>query len=168
MHNKVVYQAAKSLDSLGIPVLRFNFRGAGMSEGVHDRGGGEQHDVRAALDFLDVEFAGTPLLVVGFSFGCWVGSRVGCSDHRVRELICLGTPVNNTDFSFLGSCAKPKLFVQGANDEHGQVAKLESLVARLPGEKSLVVVAQADHFFAGKLHPLDAAITGWLISRGYG
>ncbi|PYU84079.1 MAG: alpha/beta hydrolase, partial [Acidobacteria bacterium] len=38
MHNKVVYQAAKSLDAIGVPVLRFNFRGAGLSAGVHDRG----------------------------------------------------------------------------------------------------------------------------------
>ena len=38
MHNKVVYQTAKSLDAVGIPVLRFNFRGAGLSAGVHDRG----------------------------------------------------------------------------------------------------------------------------------
>ena len=27
MHNKVVFQAAKAMDSLGIAVLRFNFRG---------------------------------------------------------------------------------------------------------------------------------------------
>jgi alpha/beta superfamily hydrolase len=167
MHNKVVYQAAKSLDHLGIPVLRFNFRGAGLSEGTHDRGRGEQDDVRAALDFLAAEFAGTPLLLAGFSFGCWVGSRVGCSDDRVRELICLGTPVNNTDFSFLGECVKPKLFVHGSNDEHGDVRKLESLVGTQPGENSLVVVQNADHFFAGKLDQLDAAITGWLTDRGH-
>jgi alpha/beta superfamily hydrolase len=167
MHNKVAYQAAKSLDSLGIPALRFNFRGAGLSEGAHDRGRGEQDDVRAALDFLDDEFAGAPLLIAGFSFGCWVGSRVGCRDDRVKELICLGTPVNSTDFSFLTECAKPKLFVHGSNDEHGNVRKLESLVATLPEEKSLVVVPDADHFFSGKLDQLDAAITGWLTARGY-
>jgi uncharacterized protein len=167
MHNKVVYQTAKSLDHLGIPVLRFNFRGAGLSEGAHDRGHGELDDVRAALDFLDAEFAGAPILVAGFSFGCWMGSRVGCSDQRVKELICLGTPVNNTDFSFLGECNRPKLFVHGANDEHGDVKKLESLVAKLPGEKSLVIVSGADHFFAGKLDQLDAAITSWLTARGY-
>src|SRR5437867_2412108 len=57
MHNKVVYQVAKSLDALDIPVLRFNFRGAGLSEGEHDRGRGEQDDVRAALDFLSGEFS---------------------------------------------------------------------------------------------------------------
>jgi alpha/beta superfamily hydrolase len=100
MHNKVVYRAAKSLDALGLPVLRFNFRGAGMSTGTHDRGRGEQGDVSAALDFLAGEFPGVPLLVAGFSFGCWVGLRVGCADERVQELIGLGTPVNSTDFSF--------------------------------------------------------------------
>src|SRR6267378_7463819 len=72
MHNKVVYQAAKSLDALGIPVLRFNFRGVGLSAGAHARGFGELSDVRAALDFLADGFPGAPLLLAGFSFGSWV------------------------------------------------------------------------------------------------
>ena len=165
MHNKVVYQAAKSLDALGLPVLRFNFRGAGMSAGRHDRGRGEQGDVAAALDFLAAEFTGVPLLVAGFSFGSWVGSRVGCEDARVQELIGLGTPVNNTDFSFLLGCGKPKLFVHGANDEHGAIEKVESLVESLPGENKLVVVAGADHFFAGKLTEVDTAIRSWVMER---
>ncbi len=165
MHNKVVYQAAKSLDALGLPVLRFNFRGAGMSAGTHDRGRGEQGDVSAALVFLAAEFPGVPLLVAGFSFGCWVGLRVGCAEERVRELIGLGTPVNSTDFSFLRNCEKPKLFVHGAYDEHGEIGKVEALVKSLPGENRLVVVAGADHFFAGKLDQVDEAIRGWLKKR---
>ena len=136
-----------------------------MSEGVHDRGRGEQGDVRTALDFLEGEFSGVPLLVAGFSFGCWVGLRVGCEDPRVAELVGLGTPVNNTDSSFLKSCAKPKLFVHGSNDEHGDVAKVKNLVEGLPGENRFVVVPDADHFFAGKLDQLDHAITSWLIER---
>jgi len=165
MHNKVVYQAAKSLDALGLPVLRFNFRGAGLSAGTHDRGGGEQEDVKAALDFLAAEFPGLPLLLAGFSFGSWVGLRVGCMDARVRELIGLGTPVNSSDFSFLHHCDKPKLFVHGAIDEHGDVGKLEQLVESLPGENQLVVVAGAEHFFAGKLDQVDAAIRAWITQR---
>ena len=165
MHNKVVYQAAKSLDALGLPVLRFNFRGAGLSGGTHDRGRGEQADVRTALDFLAAEFPGIPLLVTGFSFGCWVGLRVGCADERVTELIGLGAPVNSSDFSYLRNCDKPKLFVHGANDEHGNIKKVEALVGSLPGEKRLVVVAGADHFFVGKLDQVDAAIRGWLKER---
>jgi len=165
MHNKIVYQAAKSLDALGLSVLRFNFRGAGMSEGKHDRGQGERGDVRAALDFLATEFPSIPLLVAGFSFGCWVGLQAGCEDTRVTSLIGLGAPVNNTDFSYLMQCEKPKLFVHGANDIYGAVDKVKSLVASLPGENKLVVVEDADHFFVGKLDQVDAAITNWMSER---
>jgi uncharacterized protein len=162
MHNKVVYNSAKALDALGIPVLRFNFRGAGLSTGEHDRGPGERDDVRAALNFLATEFPGIPVLLAGFSFGASVGLRVGCEHPRVSHLIGLGIPVNSTDFSFLRQCAKPKLFVHGGNDEFGAVAKVKALVASIPGENHLVVVEGVDHFFAGKLNELDAAVTNWL------
>jgi hypothetical protein len=165
MHNKVVYQAAKSLDALGIPVLRFNFRGAGLSAGEHDRGHGEQGDVRSALDFLHKEFTGVPLLLAGFSFGSLVGLRVGCEDPRVSHLIGLGIPVNSSDFSFLNQCIKPKLFVHGSNDKFGDAEKVKTLVASWPGENRLVVVAGADHFFAGKLDHLDRAINSWLTAE---
>ena len=162
MHNKVVYQAAKSLSALGLPVLRFNFRGVGLSAGTHDRGAGEAGDVRAALQFLAAEFPAAQLLLAGFSFGSWVGMRVGCEDARVTRLIGLGIPVNNTDFSFLRQCNKPKLFVHGEKDEHGNIAKVRELVPTFAGENALVEVPGADHFFAGKLDQLDRAITTWL------
>lgn len=165
MHNKVIYQTAKTLDALGIPVLRFNFRGAGLSAGEHDRGRGERDDVQSALDFLSREFPAVPLLVAGFSFGSWVGLQVGCENPRVSHLIGLGIPVNNTDFSFLSRCQKPKLFVHGRNDEHGDIEKVRTLVASLPGENHLVVVEGADHFFAGKLDYFSAAINAWFTDE---
>jgi uncharacterized protein len=159
LHNKVVYQAAKALDGLGMPVLRFNFRGAGLSEGKHDRGRGELDDVRTAVSFLVTEFPGTALLLAGFSFGCWVGLRVACGDPRVERLIGIGAPVNSSDFSYLQQCTKPKLFVHGSNDEHGDVRKVRAMVASLPGENDLVVVEGVDHFFTGKIEQLGAAIS---------
>src|ERR1043165_7951922 len=57
LHNKVVFHAMKALNSFGFPVLRFNFRGAGRSDGEHDFGHGEQDDVRAALAWLRTRFA---------------------------------------------------------------------------------------------------------------
>jgi alpha/beta superfamily hydrolase len=165
MHNKVVYNAAKTMDSLGIPVLRFNFRGAGLSAGEHDKGRGEQGDVQAALDYLAAQFPGIPLLLAGFSFGSVVGLRVGCRDARVSQLIGIGIPVNGSDFSFLADCAKPKLFVHGSNDKFGARKKVEETVAGLPGENRLVVVEEADHFFAGHLDAFNSAIASWLTER---
>src|ERR1700757_3151438 len=78
LHNKVVFHAMKALNGLGMPVLRFNFRGAGLSAGEHDKGHGEQDDVRTALDWLDREFH-LPLVFAGFSFGAAVGLRAAGS-----------------------------------------------------------------------------------------
>ncbi len=169
LHNKVVFRVTRTLDSLGVPVLRFNFRGAGLSLGQHDGGRGETGDVSAALDFMAGEFPGRPLLLAGFSFGAWVGLRVGCADARVAELVGLGLPVNDSDFSYLGACAKPKLFLQGDGDQFGARETLEELVAGLQeiqrAQTTLVFVPGADHFFTGKLDRVDAAVRSWFVSR---
>ena len=165
MHNKVVFQTAKALHQFGIPVLRFNFRGVGLSEGVHDKGRGEQEDVRASLDYLATEFPGRPILVAGFSFGSVVGLRVGCTDVRVAESIGLGLPVNNSDFGFLQACPKPKLIVQGGSDKFGSRKNIESVFATMSEPKRLVIVESADHFFTGQLEKVGAAIGDWLAER---
>jgi alpha/beta superfamily hydrolase len=165
MHNKVVYQAAKALHQRGIPVLRFNFRGAGQSEGIHDRGIGEQYDVRAALDYLAAEFLHAPILLAGFSFGSVVGLRVGCADQRVSELIGLGIPVDHSDLTYLRDCAKPKLIIQGGNDPFGSRANVEALYATLPEPKRLVIIEGADHFFTGQLEKVRGAIDAWFDER---
>jgi len=162
MHNKVVYQAAKTLHRRGIPVLRFNFRGAGMSEGQHDKGRGEREDVRAGLNYLAKEFPGLPILLSGFSFGAWVGLQVGCADDRVTGVIGLGIPVDSSDLTYLQDCTKPKLFVQGANDQFGSRANVEALYDKLAKPKNLVFVENADHFFTGHLSEMAAAIDEWL------
>jgi alpha/beta superfamily hydrolase len=165
MHNKVVYQAAKALHLRAIPVLRFNFRGAGQSEGEHDRGIGEQDDVRAALDYLALEFPRTPILLAGFSFGSVVGLRVGCADQRVSDLIGLGIPVDRSDLTYLRDCAKPKLLIQGGSDQFGSRANVEALYTTLPEPKRLVIVEGAEHFFAGQLEKVRSAIDAWLDGR---
>jgi alpha/beta superfamily hydrolase len=171
LHNKVVFHTMKALNSFGFPVLRFNFRGAGLSQGEHDNGRGEVNDVRAALDWLDSEFH-LPLLFAGFSFGAAVGLRAACPDARVKAVIGLGTPVASPapdseipraySFDFLGDCSKPKLFVSGTRDQFSPRAKLEELVASTLEPKKLVFIEGADHFFEGRLSELRQTIESWL------
>jgi uncharacterized protein len=172
MHNKVVYRAAKTIHRFGLPVARFNFRGVGRSEGVHDKGHGETEDALAVMNFFAEKYPGVPLLVAGFSFGAWVGSRAGCGDPRVTELICLGLPVggpDRSDFSYLGACEKPKLLVTGAFDRFGPPAELRGLVEKFPPAVrqgiEMRIIPGADHFFAGHLDEVDQAISEWLLER---
>jgi len=172
LHNKVVFHTMKALNSFGFPVLRFNFRGAGLSHGEHEQGLGEVDDVRTALDWLGAEFH-LPLLFAGFSFGAAVGLRAACPDARVKALITLGTPVvpvaADTEtprvytYDFLRDCAKPKLFISGARDQFGPRAKLEAVVASVPEPKKLVIIEGADHFFEGRLRELRQTIEAWVV-----
>jgi alpha/beta superfamily hydrolase len=171
MHNKVVYQAAKVLDSLGIPVLRFNFRGVGASEGSYDHGRGEEDDVGAAFDYLEAQFPGVPLLAAGFSFGAWVGLRRGCSDPRIMELIGIGLPIDDRKlpFNYLSTCTKPKLLIQGENDQYAAKSHFESFVQTFnPGAAKatrVVFIPAADHFFTGHLDEMAEAIRLWISAR---
>ena len=164
MHNKVVYHAMKAFQSFGLPVLRFNFRGTGLSEGEHDHGRGEQDDVRAALDWLDNEFR-LPILFAGFSFGSYVGMSVCCEDARVKGIVALGLPVHaegrDYRYDFLSACGKPKLFISGTRDQYGPRAKVEAAVAAASEPKKIVWIEGADHFFAGKLDHVQHAIRDW-------
>jgi len=173
MHTKAVYHATKAFSSFGLPVLRFNFRGVGLSEGEHDYGPGEQDDVRAALDWLDRVFERRPILFAGFSFGSYVGLRACCGDMRVKGLVALGLPVQaagrDYSYDFLATCTAPKLFLSGDHDEFGPREPIEQVVALAREPKRLVWIAGADHFFQGthdspsaKLDRMSAAMRLWL------
>jgi len=170
LHNKVVFHAMKALNSFGFPVLRFNFRGTGLSEGEHSSGIGEVEDVRAALDWLEREFT-LPVIFAGFSFGAVVGLRAAYTDDRVNALIALGLPAVAVedrnedrlyDFEFLRACAKPKLFVSGSRDQFGPPGKLEALVSTFADPKKLVRIEAGDHFFEGRLREMREAIEMWV------
>ncbi len=152
MHNKVVYHAMKAFSSFGLPVLRFNFRGTGLSDGEHDNGHGERRDVLAALGWLEHNF-NRPILFAGFSFGSQVGMRACCGDPRVKGLVGLGLPVHaagrDYEYSFLVGCSAPKLFISGDHDEFGPREVLANVWESAPEPKRLVWIGGADHFFQG-------------------
>jgi alpha/beta superfamily hydrolase len=172
MHFKVVFRAAKALQSAGLAVLRFNFRGVGRSEGSYDGGRGEQDDARAALDELERRFPGRPLVLGGFSFGSVVALRVGAGDQRVGGVFVLGYPATFTDPtvvvetpSALDDGSKPRLFVQGENDQFGSGEALWRLVEPFPENQSVVVVPGTGHFFDGRLDELQGAVCTWAEGR---
>src|SRR5919201_465446 len=165
MHNKVVFALAKALNSFGFPVLRFNFRGADLSEGEHDFGRGEVDDVRAALNWLDREFR-LPMISAGFSFGAATGLQAACPDKRVVALIAAGTPVRVEErgysYEFLRECHKPKLFISGGQDPFAPRAALQQLAAAAAEPKKLVLIEGGGHFFEGRLDELRCQVEDWV------
>jgi alpha/beta superfamily hydrolase len=179
LHNKVVYHAMKVLNDpawgMGWPVLRFNFRGAGLSDGKHD-GEAESGDVLAALEWLEQEFQ-RPLIIAGYSFGAAMALRACCGLKQVsgssfegtpgvRALIALGLPTQTEGpayrYSFQQDLAIPKLFISGDRDDFSPAAQLAEVTASADEPKRLILLHGADHFFTGHLVAMQQAMADWL------
>jgi alpha/beta superfamily hydrolase len=160
MHTKAVYQGAKALARIGVPVLRFNFRGVGRSAGAWDEGRGEAEDFKTALDYMARHYPGLPLWSAGFSFGSWIALEQGAADDRVRVLIGIAPPVEGRGYSFPRTLEtdKPKFLIQGEEDEVCPIGALRRFYGRLKEPKELVVIPDADHLFEGKTQEVGEAI----------
>jgi alpha/beta superfamily hydrolase len=165
MNNKVIVRAAQAFREAGLATLRFNFRGVGKSAGTFDFGEGEQEDVAAALAFMAERYPGIPIWIAGYSFGAWVGLRVGVRDERVTTLVAIGAAVALADFRFLEECAKPKLFIQGTKDEFAPLEHVQALMLTLPEPKELILIEGADHFFTGKLEELKSELLRYVTTH---
>lgn len=165
MHNKVVFRAAAGLNDAGLTVIRFNFRGVGLSTGVHNEIEGGVQDVRDALQFLAGEYPGEDITLAGFSFGSRTGMQVGMSDDRVKRLISIGTPVEKyNDYDFLTAVTKPILFVHGTEDEFCSVQSLRSLTDRIP-HADVVLFENSGHFFDEHLQKLRETVRDWTLKK---
>lgn len=175
MHNKVVYHAMKSLNDAAfgfeLPVLRFNFRGMGLSAGEH-HGSEEAGDLLAALAWLRNEFH-LPILLVGFSFGAAMAiealkNQFATSD--VFALAALGLPIASEShvltrrytYPTLHTLTLPKLFLSGERDEFAPADQLRELFNSAAEPKQLALIPSADHFFNGHLAEMQSALTDWL------
>ena len=158
MHTKVVFQAAKALSRIGCAVLRFNFRGAGVSAGAFSNGPGEMDDFRAAIDVMASRYPRAPLWAAGMSFGSWIALSVGAEDARVSALIGIAPPIGRYDFDPIARSATPKFFVHGERDEVTALKDVRAFYARAAEPKELVVIDGADHVFDGKVGEVADAI----------
>jgi hypothetical protein len=159
MHNKVVYRLARAMRRTGAVVLRFNFRGVGRSEGVHDQGAGELEDARTALAFLRERYPDLPFSMAGFSFGSRIVMKLGCSlENPPVRVVAAGFPTHRGRFDYLATCGVPKFFVHSTIDEHGPKEELEAAFQWFAEPKTLVFIEAGDHFFAGALDKLEETV----------
>jgi len=148
MDNPVITTCAEVASQEGLSTLRFNFRGVGESQGSYGEGIAEKEDVRAVADYLHSRLKGDdlPLILVGYSFGAWVGFPIAADDERFVGMVAVAPPLGIYDFGFLKGCKKKKLFIAGDKDLFCPLALLEKWYQQLDEPKSLAVIPNADHF----------------------
>jgi len=165
MENGVVESIVQVYRSHGYSTLRFNFRGAGMSQGRYDDGRGEQADVRSAIQFL-ASHGKTRIDLAGYSFGAWVNALAMPPPSPVNGLILVSPPVAFLDFSSVGFLAPLKLVVAGSQDQFAPPERIRALLPTWNPKARFEVIAGADHFYWGHTEELETILTGYLGGAG--
>jgi len=161
MNTTAVFRSARGLEEAGLAVLRFNFRGVGKSAGVHDGKGGEEQDLRAALDYMEREFPGIEQIAGGFSFGARTAAGWAPKDARIRRLLLVALPVRAYDCSFIRLVEQPGLILMAGKDEFGTLAELKDQFPDLPAGLETDEIPDTNHFFETRTQELQARVRRW-------
>jgi alpha/beta superfamily hydrolase len=153
MHNKVVTIMERSMRELGLRTIRFNFRGAGESEGEHDDGYGETDDLFAVTEWVRHSRPNDELWLGGFSFGSFITMRAA-QNLKLGQLITIAPPVDRFEFSQLQHPDCPWLVIQGDEDEVVSLEDVACWIEKIDPPPEFLVMEQADHFFHRRLMDL--------------
>ncbi len=150
MTNKVVYTVSRSLAALGIPSIRFNFRGVGKSDGVYDEGKGEIDDLEAVVNWMKQQYSGSRLILTGFSFGSFVA---GFAAVKLKPdiLVSVAPPVKRFDFEQFIAPENNWLVIIGDQDELVDYDEVKSWVEQFKPSPRFITMTGASHFFHGRL-----------------
>ncbi len=157
LSNPVVEAIALTYARKGITTLRFNFRGAGQSEGTFDNGNGERQDVLAAINLLRASGM-TEIHLAGYSFGAWVNARTGPLPPEVSTLIMVAPPVAFIDYKDVPPQPLLKAVFTGSDDELAPVGLIRRYLAAWNPGARLEIIDDADHFFYGRFRQLEEAM----------
>jgi alpha/beta superfamily hydrolase len=157
MDNHVVLALRSAFADAGATTLRFNFRGAGASQGEHDAGRGEVDDARAAVRELRVLRPESRMLAAGYSFGARVAAELASTEQLAR-LVLVSPP------AAMGALPRPPegvdtLIATGEWDDIAPAARLAELVGP---RCRLVVVDEAGHAWWPGVDRLVSEVTAFL------
>ena len=167
MDNKVVYCLARELSALGLPVVRFNFRGVGGSQGDYAEGVGEAEDMVAVVDWMRSQYPSRPIWLAGFSFGGYIAARISIQ-CAAQHLLLVAPAVTRDYFDIAAAVDCSALLVHGEIDQLIAPQAAKDWSEQQKGSINFEQVAGADHFFHGKLNELRQLIStygqSWLGS----
>lgn len=157
MGNKVVTTLARAFQELGIPSIRFNFRGVGQSQGVYDGGVGESEDILSLIQQCLKKTPDARFILAGFSFGSFVTYRAAAhSGKEVVALISIAPAVQHYDFTAFKHDNLPWLIIQGEEDDTALPEAVYAWHETLDPQPMLIKMPETGHFFHGRLGILQS------------
>ena len=167
MTNKVVHMLAKAFNELGVPAIRFNYRGVGASSGAYDEGRGETLDTLAVVRWALERWPDAALWLGGFSFGGAIALRAAAQTRPAR-LVTVAPAIARVDVTRVPMPQCPWLIVQGDNDELVNAQEVLTWAQSLDPQPRFAMLAGVDHFFHGRLNELRDVVVRWVAATPAG
>ncbi len=151
MNNNVVIAVCHELCRQGIAAFRFNFRGAGSSQGSYNGGICEQEDIKAALSFVskDNNVDSSRMGLVGYSFGAGVSLSVSPSIDTIKAIALISPPLEMPQWEEFSTYKIPKLIVGGSEDAFFPSDNLILRARDITDPKEYEIIEGPDHFWGG-------------------
>ncbi|MBW7899122.1 MAG: hypothetical protein EX330_00365 [Candidatus Brocadia sp. BROELEC01] len=183
MDNNITTSIARVSADRGFTSLRFNYRGVGNSEchikDIAQRfqywdvslNGGDYTDAvtdtHSALNFLISQIGKEHgIFVAGYSFGAFVGMRVGAESKYIKAFAGISIPFGRYPLNFLPECKKSKLCIYSQNDFSTTVKDtLKGFESLLP-PKTLELMENSDHFYRGQEDLISQKICTFFTDQG--
>ena len=163
MDNKVVYTVARTLEQLGAPAIRFNFRGVGASAGSYDAGRGETADALAVVAYGRRRWPNAALWLAGFSFGGAVAVRAA-GEAGPQRLIAVAPGITTITVTDAAPPACPWLIVHGDADAVVPLEAVRAWADTLSPAPQMRVLPGASHFFHGRLNELRDVVLEFMAA----
>jgi alpha/beta superfamily hydrolase len=160
MDNNVVMTMAETLFAEDYSTLRFNFRGAGRSQGTYSNGLGEQHDLVAAVAFVN-KLGYDQILLAGYSFGAWIINQALAGDISASAILFVSPPVDFLPFDFTGCEGKISLLIAGDQDIYCPQTALQQIGKQL--RCPVEIIHGTDHFYWGGEEQLSNVILKYFV-----
>jgi len=167
MNNRIIYTMYNAFVEREFSVLRFNFRGVGLSQGTYDSGIGELSDAAYAFDWLQQLNKNSRFCWIGgYSFGALISMQLMMRRPEIEGFISVSPPANTEDFSFLAPCPSSGLISHGDADDLVPVEAASKLASKLGTQKNIEIefasIKGADHFYKNKIDLLNKEICQYL------
>lgn len=163
MHAHVIDALFRTLPSIGVPTLRFNFRGVQGSDGRHDHGNAERLDVVAAIDHAVEQRPDAPVRLIGWSFGA--DMALATVHDSIDRWVAIAPPLRVIDAAAMssGPDSRPKQLIIGEDDAfrppHDAAATITDWV-----NTQIHQIDGGDHFFGSTLPQLIDTVTNGFTS----
>jgi alpha/beta superfamily hydrolase len=159
MHDGVLEILGEACSEAGYGVCKFNFRSVGQSEGRFDQGQGEVDDVLAVVDWIQQKEP-AEILLGGYSFGAAMALLAAAKiEQLLAKLLLVAPPIQMVESD--AALTIPMRVIVGGRD----IIVSATAASQYFSQDQMVVLPQADHFFAGARQDLASQAADFLAGQ---